>query len=68
MSPNGLQRLRHDHAWACTSVIEDLLQDVLNDQEIAEFRAHVYEALTAMLEHYDAAVDRQARRLRPHRN
>jgi hypothetical protein len=61
-------RLRHDHAWSCTLVIEDMIRHLLREEEIAEFRAQCYEALSAMLQHYDASVDRQARRLRPHIN
>jgi hypothetical protein len=68
MSANGLHRLRHDCAWAAIAVLEDLVQDVLSDTELPEFRAHVYEVLIALLEKYDEAVDRQARRLRPHHN
>ena len=61
-------RLRHDHAWACTSVIEDMICNLLREEEIPEFRAQCYEALSAMLQHYEASVDRQDRRLRPHAN
>jgi hypothetical protein len=61
-------RLRHDHAWACTSVIEDMIRNLLRSEEIPEFRAQCYEALAAMIESYEASVDRQGRRLRPHAN
>ena len=57
-----------DHAWACTLVIEDMLQDVLNEREIAKFRAQCVEAIVAMLQYYEAGVDRPAQWRRPQAN
>jgi hypothetical protein len=60
-----MDRIQHDHAWACVSVLEDMVGHVMRPEEIAEFRAQTYEALRAMLHHYELSVDRQQLRLHP---
>jgi hypothetical protein len=64
----NIERNQHDHAWSCVSVIEDMICHLLREEEIAEFRAQCYEALTAMLQHYEASVDRQSDWIRPNNN
>ncbi len=55
----------HDHCWACSVVITDMICHLLREEEIAEFHRECYEALRAMFDHYEMTVDRQAKRLRP---
>jgi hypothetical protein len=66
---NALHRPRHDFAWATTNFLSDLVQDVLSDAELVEFRAQAYGVVIGLLEVFrDVSGERQARWRQPQRN
>jgi hypothetical protein len=56
-------RLHHDHAWACACVILDMVKHLMREECHRDAHTAFYDALMAMLEHYEQQADRQHRRL-----
>jgi hypothetical protein len=66
---NAPQRLRHDYAWMVTNFLGDLVQDVLSDTELVEFRAQAYGVVTVDMELFgDVIGGFHARWRQPQRN
>ncbi len=58
-------RLRHDVAFAAAPLLVEPLRDLMDEWELGEWRAYVYETLVATLEAYDDQVARERQRLSP---
>jgi hypothetical protein len=49
-------RIRHDVAFATALILTDPLVNLLDEEELGEFRAFCYETLKGALEAYDNAI------------
>jgi hypothetical protein len=64
----GSARLRHDHAWACASVVLDLVKHLMREECHRDAHEAFYTAIMGCLEHFETEQRREEARLRPSSN